>query len=339
MNTGTNANSGTFQAPIRRSKLQTDSNVPINCHNTFSSAALEQNPYQPRFSAKSSFRGNGLNDYSNQCDTNVVYEPPPCSSQSVMNCCLPSLSCGGDDITTSPGRIFLIEFIAMTIFLTLILQVASNSTDLLTIAFVHGFALAAVIGTFSSEKAGFVNPLIVLMLCAMGELHPKKPWMFLIYWLAEILGSCVAVVIVLLLTPGYDTSLGLGSPNISSQVDLFQAFFAEFWGSFVLYSIIVWIVCLDNYYKMVSHSGSKHYKVASNTILPIGMIFIAIVICIAPYTGASLNIFRWFFPKLISNTWTSNDWVYFVGPLAAAFVVGSLAYLILKTWRPRTTNI
>jgi aquaporin Z len=58
----------------------------------------------------------------------------------------------------------------------------------------------------------------------------------------------------------------------------------------------------------------------------IGLTLAAVILCIGPATGASLNPARSLGPALVAGAW-QNHWVYWIGPIVGAAV----AALVYKT--------
>lgn len=223
-------------------------------------------------------------------------------------------------------RILFLETLATWIFLSIILATASAATDPLSMPFVHGFGIFFIFSLFINEDAGYTNPFIVIILALLGKL-PGPRWSFIIYILAEMIGTILAVLLIWLLTPNFDRSFGLGTPGLQTGFTSGQGFVAEFFGSAVFYSIIVWTLCLRKYYmeRLKEKGTALPEYIAANPALVIGLGFTAITIPLVFITGASFNWFRHFWPALISGTLDKTWWIYFVGPITGTFV----AWLIM----------
>lgn len=228
-------------------------------------------------------------------------------------------------------RIFFLETLATWIFLSLVLLTASTPAPPLALAFVHGLGLFLIFGVFMSEDAGHTNPSVTIVLALLKKL-PGPWWSAFIYIFAQMLGAILAVLLTWLLTPDFDRSLGLGSPGLTPGFTSGQGFVAEFFGSAVLYSVIVWVVCLRLYHKKKSKGVITDLPMflSPNPALVIGFAFTAISIPAIFVTGASFNWFRQFWPALISGTLDGNWWLYLVGPLAGILLTWLLMWGYLK---------
>jgi glycerol uptake facilitator protein len=190
--------------------------------------------------------------------------------------------------------------------------------DLGMISLAFGTIVIVTVYVFGPISGNHINPAVTIALAVSG----KFPWRQVPgYLLAQVLGSIAGsfAIIGVLGTKASDVGLGVASYNESS-VPLFQAFFAEFIGTFLLVFAVFGVI---------------HRKAAPGWAgLVIGFVVFAAIIPVAPATGASINPARTTGPMLVQQilggqvAW--QQWPVYVGAellagIAAALLFGFIA--------------
>ncbi|TFK50395.1 aquaporin-like protein [Heliocybe sulcata] len=225
----------------------------------------------------------------------------------------------GDDLFAA-----FLEFIGTTFFLLFALGGvqavtaeqgagnASGSERVLYISLCFGFSLVVSAWLFFRVTGGLFNPNVSLALFLCGVIGPVR---FVLYCLAQLVGSIAAAGLVLALTPGPLASNTTLAPGINSA----QGVFIEM---FVTSALALSVLML---------AAEKHQ---STPFAPIGIgltLFVAELWSVY-YTGGSVNTARAFGPAVVTGFPDGHHWVYWVGPFLGS-LLASLFYAILKHYR------
>src|SRR6187455_2261530 len=188
--------------------------------------------------------------------------------------------------------------------------------DLGMISFAFATIVVATIYALGHISGNHINPAVTLGLAATG----KFPWSRVpAYVAAQVVGAIVgaAAIIGVLGTAARDA--GLGVATYSGDVSAVQAFFAEFVGTFILVFTVFGVI---------------HRKASAGFAgVAIGLVVFAVIIPVAPATGASINPARTFGPMFVQQLaggevkWTQLP-VYVVAELLAG-VAAALLYGVL----------
>ncbi|GAA2843308.1 MIP/aquaporin family protein [Kribbella solani] len=202
---------------------------------------------------------------------------------------------------------------------TLILNGSAPMTmaDLGMISF--AFA-AAVIGTayaLGPISGNHINPAVTIGLAVSG----KFPWAQVPgYLAAQLAGALLGAGAILGVLGSKASDLGLGIAAYGPGVGTAQAFTAEFIGTFIL---------------VLTVFGATHRKAAAGFAgIAIGLVVFAVIIPIAPATGASINPARTVGPMLIQQlaggqVQFSQLPIYVLAELSAGVLAG-LTFLALS---------
>jgi glycerol uptake facilitator-like aquaporin len=173
----------------------------------------------------------------------------------------------------------------------------SLQNKLFYVPFVHGMALVVAVAMFVHLGVAHCNPMVTL---AFAMLHSISWWRALQLWFMQFFAWVVVGLIALGIYG--QTALAGAKPAIGAGHSSLVAFFAEALGAFILVLVVLM------------------YQKRFGQTLAIGMgLFVPMAIFLQ-ISGAALNQLRWFIPTLISNTYTSEWWVWLFGPLLGAFV-------------------
>ncbi|CAI0392498.1 unnamed protein product [Linum tenue] len=190
------------------------------------------------------------------------------------------------------------------------------------IALAHALALFAAVAASINVSGGHVNPAVTFAALVGGRISVVRA---IYYWIAQILGSIIASLLLRLVTNGmvprpvgfYVTS-GVGEGN-----GLILEIVLTFGLVYVVYATAI---------------DPKRGSLGIMAPLAIGLIVGANILVGGPFDGAAMNPARAFGPSLVGWRW-KNHWIYWLGP----FLGGGLAaiiyeYMIIPTEPPLHTH-
>jgi MIP family channel proteins len=139
-----------------------------------------------------------------------------------------------------------------------------------------------------------------------------KPALAGLYWVAQLAGATLAVLLLRELLPSASTqAVHLGVPAIGNGVNAGAAFGLEA----VLTFFLAWVV----FASAVDPRGT--FKSIAG--LAIGLTITVDILFGGPFTGAAMNPARAFGPQLVGSHW-ANGWVWYAGPILGATVAAVL---------------
>ncbi|OAX41461.1 aquaporin-like protein [Rhizopogon vinicolor AM-OR11-026] len=222
----------------------------------------------------------------------------------------------------------VLEFVGTTFFLLLGLggiqaahadmAVSGSSVEFsLYAATSMGLSLLVSAWLFYRITGGLFNPNITLALLLAGVVNPVR---FVLFCIAQLVGSITASALLLALTPG--PLLCNSFPQ--NGVNKAQAVFIEM---FITAALVLAVLML----------AAEKSVVTPFAPIGIGLTLFVGHLWAISYTGGSMNTARSFGPAVVTGFPYSSQWVYWVGPglgslLAAAF------YALLKWMDYRELN-
>jgi MIP family channel proteins len=186
-------------------------------------------------------------------------------------------------------------------------DIGAGAIESLGIAFAFGLGLTLAITAFGHISGGHFNPAVSLGLAAARKFSPPE---VIPYWIAQLVGGFVAVVVVRIVysksaVDSLDTAPGVG---ISS----FGALVLEV----IATALFVLVICT------VATDDRAPWKGVMAPLL-IGLFIFTAATAIGPASGGSFNPARSLDPVLWN--WDFGDlWIYLVGPLFGGLIGGAI---------------
>ncbi|EXB75901.1 Aquaporin TIP1-1 [Morus notabilis] len=231
-----------------------------------------------------------------------------------------NIAIGGREEATHPDALkaALAEFISTLIFVfagsgsgiafnKLTDNGATTPSGLISAAIAHAFALFVAVSVGANISGGHVNPAVTFGAFVGGNITLLRG---ILYWIAQLLGSTVAALLLKFVTGG----LAVPTFNLSAGVGVWNA---------VVFEIVITFGLVYTVYATAVDPKKGNLGIIAP--IAIGFIVGANILAAGPFDGASMNPAVSFGPALVSWSW-SNHWVYWVGPL----IGGGLAGLIYE---------
>ncbi|KAF3453820.1 hypothetical protein FNV43_RR04261 [Rhamnella rubrinervis] len=208
----------------------------------------------------------------------------------------------------------LAEFISMLIFVfagegsgmafnKLTDNGATTPAGLVSASIAHAFALFVAVSVGANISGGHVNPAVTFGAFVGGHITLIRG---ILYWIAQLLGSVVACLLLKFATGGLETS----AFSLSSGVGAWNA---------VVFEIVMTFGLVYTVY--ATAVDPKKGNVGIIAPIAIGFIVGANILAGGAFDGASMNPAVSFGPAVVSWTWDSH-WVYWLGPLIGAGIAG-----------------
>ncbi|KAH8547534.1 aquaporin-like protein [Umbelopsis sp. PMI_123] len=178
-----------------------------------------------------------------------------------------------------------------------------------SVAFSFGASITVGLFICAPISGGALNPAVLLSLLLTGNM----PWFrsFLLL-LAELLGAILGSYFSNWVTA--NTLLGVNKINPGFIVP--QAFFAEALATCCLCLTVLFIIIEKN-------------VLVTFAPFVVGLVVFMCHMCLTPIDGTSINPARSFGPAIVTGDWTTNQWVFWIGPLTGA-VFAVMIYLCFK---------
>ncbi|KAK1283201.1 putative aquaporin TIP1-1 [Acorus calamus] len=186
---------------------------------------------------------------------------------------------------------------------------ATTPAGLVVAAIAHAFGLFVAVSVGANISGGHVNPAVTFGAFLGGNISFFRG---IVYWIAQLLGSTVACLLLKFSTGGLETSAFALSADLGV------------WNAFVLEIVMTFGLVYTVYATAIDPK-----KGSLGTIAPIAIGFIvgANILAGGPFDGASMNPAVSFGPALVSWNW-ANHWIYWAGPLVGGGIAGLLYELV-----------
>ncbi|KAH5733207.1 hypothetical protein HBI20_033600 [Parastagonospora nodorum] len=192
-------------------------------------------------------------------------------------------------------------------------DLAANPSKIMYISLVFGLALMVNAWVFFRISGGLFNPAVTLGMRLVGATAYMRGLLIII---SQIIGGIAASAVVSGMMPNVlavRTELGGGTTVV-------QGLFIEM---FLTAQLVFTIFMLAT----EKHEGTF--------IAP--SLFVAELMGVY-YTGGSVNPARSFGPAVVSHTFASYHWIYWVGPILGA-ILASTFYMFIKALEYETVNL
>ncbi len=227
----------------------------------------------------------------------------------------------------SLGTAFLVFIGAGSVPATLIVN-GDQPFTMASLGFISlAFATVVVVTVyvFGYISGNHINPAVTVALAVTGKFSWKEvPG----YLLPQLVGAVAGSFVIVGALGARASELGLGIATYGEGVPVWQAFTAEFIGTFILVFTVFGVI---------------HRKAAPGFAgIAIGFVVFAVIIPVAPATGASINPARTSGPMLVQQmlggTVAWEQWPVYVGAeLLAGVLAGLLFGAVSRTQSDRTS--
>ncbi|CAL9094840.1 Major intrinsic protein [Musa troglodytarum] len=180
---------------------------------------------------------------------------------------------------------------------------AATPTGLIMAALAHAFALFVAVSVGANISGGHVNPAVTFGAFVGGNITLLRG---VLYWVAQLLGSTAACLLLHFATGGLET----GTFGLSSGVSV--------WEALVLEAVMTFGLVYTVYATAVDPRKGSLGAIAP---IAIGFIVGANILVGGAFDGASMNPAVSFGPAFVSWSWT-HQWVYWLGPLSGGALAG-----------------
>ncbi|XP_010554597.1 PREDICTED: aquaporin TIP1-3 [Tarenaya hassleriana] len=170
----------------------------------------------------------------------------------------------------------------------------------------HAFGLVVAVSVGANISGGHVNPAVTFGAFVGGNITLLRA---ILYWIAQLLGSVVACLLLKIGTGGLETSAFALSSGVTP------------WNAVVLEIVMTFGLVYTVYATAVDPKKGDIGVIAP---LAIGLIVGANILAGGAFDGASMNPAVSFGPAVVSWTWT-HHWVYWLGPFVGA-AIAAIAY-------------
>ncbi|KAF7823565.1 aquaporin TIP1-3-like [Senna tora] len=206
----------------------------------------------------------------------------------------------------------LAEFISMLIFVfagegsgmafnKLTDNGSTTPAGLVAASIAHAFGLFVAVSVGANISGGHVNPAVTFGAFIGGHISLLRS---ILYWIAQLLGSVVACLLLKFSTGGMETS----AFSLSSGVGVWNA---------VVFEIVMTFGLVYTVY--ATAVDPKKGDIGIIAPIAIGFIVGANILAGGAFDGASMNPAVSFGPAVVSWTW-ANQWVYWLGPFVGAAI-------------------
>ncbi|KAI7729415.1 hypothetical protein M8C21_010253 [Ambrosia artemisiifolia] len=186
---------------------------------------------------------------------------------------------------------------------------AATPAGLISASISHAFALFVAVSVGANISGGHVNLAVTFGLFVGGHISLLRS---VLYWIALLLGSVVACVLLKIATGGLETSAFALSAGVGEWNAVVFEIVMTFGLVYTVYAITV---------------DPKKGDVGTIAPIAIGFIVGANILAGGAFDGASVNPAVSFGPAVVSWTW-NNHWVYWLAPFLGVGIAG-LVYEVI----------
>lgn len=188
----------------------------------------------------------------------------------------------------------------------------TGSTSTLYVALAHGVALAIAISALGHISGGHFNPAVTIGLAVGRKITPL---LGLLYIIAQIVGGVLASAALVAVLPANSwQAYHLGTPSLAPTINAVQGTALE--------AILTFFLVLAVYGTAVDPRANR---IAG---FGIGLTVFVDVLVGGPLTGGAMNPARAIAPAIVSGTWTTDQLVYWIGPILGGIIAG-LVYMLI----------
>src|SRR5579884_3138364 len=188
---------------------------------------------------------------------------------------------------------------------------APSAVGLLIAALGNGLALALAITTVGHVSGGHLNPAVTIALWVSQRIATP---LALFYIAAQLAGGVLAgLALKAIFAQGIWAPVHLGAPALAGAQSV------HFGTGVLIEAIMTFFLVFAVFGTAVD---PRHPQVGG---FGIGLVVFVDVLVAGPLTGAAMNPARAFGPWVAGGYWSSNDLVYWIGPILGA-IIASLIY-------------
>lgn len=211
-------------------------------------------------------------------------------------------------------------------------DLSANPSKIMYIALVFGMSLMVNAWVFFRISGGLFNPAVTLGMMLVGATGYSRGILIII---SQILGGVAASGVVSAMMPNVlavKTELGGGTTVV-------QGLFIEVCCEHLFLSILTrgqMFLTAELVFTIFMLATEKH---EGTFIAPVGIglsLFVAELMGVF-YTGGSVNPARSFGPAVVTKSFTSYHWIYWIGPILGA-MLASVFYLLIKALEYESVN-
>ncbi|GMG98228.1 hypothetical protein Nepgr_000068 [Nepenthes gracilis] len=188
---------------------------------------------------------------------------------------------------------------------------STTPAGLIQASLAHAFGLFVAVSIGANISGGHVNPAVTFGAFIGGHITLSRS---VLYWVAQLLGSVVACLLLKLATGGLTTS----AFSLSSGVSVWNA---------LVFEIVMTFGLVYTVYATAVDPKKGNINIGIVAPIAIGFIVGANILAGGAFDGASMNPAVSFGPAVVSWTW-DNHWVYWLGP----FVGAAIAAVVYETF-------
>ena len=189
--------------------------------------------------------------------------------------------------------------------------IVTGGENLLAIALAHGLILGVMVSATMHISGGQINPAVSIALWVIRKQSSLQTGLFMG---AQLAGAIAAAAVLRGVYDVDSVKLGATLGTLNDDGNVLGVIVLETIGTFFLMFVIMGTAVDDR--------GVGKTKAVGG--FGIGLTVAAVILCIGPATGASLNPARSFGPALIGNVWDDQG-LYWLAPIIGA-VLAALAY-------------